>query len=142
MSYRPELPAITRVSRRQLEALAFGSAYPAAVRPAPPAIHGLYNFENETIYLAHGIDLNGTQGRAIVLHELVHHLQYEYGFDADVRCVNELEPLAYEIEALYLGERQQPIGFSRAHVRRLSRCAASQRTSAAMRLPRERIAFQ
>lgn len=39
---------------------------------------------------------------SVLLHELVHHMQYEAGLFDTVRCGGELEPLAYEVQIAFL----------------------------------------
>ncbi len=61
-------------------------------------IRGLYDFNNKTIYISHDVDLNSKKGQAIILHELVHHFQYESGEADEVDNINQLEHLAYFLE--------------------------------------------
>ena len=118
-----KIPALARVGRAELLALAFGDKLPRAVNNRNLKVYGLYNFENETVYLLDNIDLESERGRSNLLHELVHYLQYQLGVSDRVQCKNELEPLAYELEARYLAEHDAQIDFTYGQVRRLSRCA-------------------
>lgn len=115
-------PLVKRVSQDEILALAFGGQLPASVSRDSLKVYGLYNFKNETIYLMDDIDLASEHGRSVLVHELVHYLQYQDGTNNRVRCKNELETLAYELEARYLQQHDHAPGFSAGQVRRLSLC--------------------
>ncbi len=117
------LPAIVWVSARAMVDVAFGKNLPKSVNPDKLQIFGLYNFRDKSIYLLDTIDLNTEEGKAILLHEIVHYLQYSQGMDKNVACKNELEKLAYSLEAYYLETHGASAGFSEAHVHRVSRCS-------------------
>lgn len=118
-----ELPGVKRVNAKEMVQVAYGKDLPKAMSEKNLQIYGLYNYKNETIYLLDSIDLNSEKGKSILLHELVHYLQYQNGHDERVSCKNELEKLAYGLEARYLKEHGQRVDFSPYHVRRVSRCA-------------------
>lgn len=67
-------------------------------------IMGLYDFYNKTIYISHDVDLNSNKGQAIILHELVHHYQYESGGAGNVVNVKQLEYFAYYLEKKFIKE--------------------------------------
>ena len=79
-------------------------------------IFGLYNFKEKTIYILETIDLNTEKGKAILLHELVHYIQYQSGKDKLVNCIKELEPKAYEIEEAYLNKHGTAVDLNYAGV--------------------------
>ena len=118
------MPALVRVGQRELLALAFGNKLPRAINRSTLKIYGLYNFENESIYLLDSIDLDSQRGRTILLHEVVHYLQYQTGASDRVQCKNELEPLAYQLEARYLADHNHHVDFSYGRMRRFGRCSS------------------
>jgi len=65
-------------------------------------IAGLYNNESKTIYINQSIDITTMTGKAVVLHELVHHLQFEFGYTNNMKNIQELEGLSYYLEKRYL----------------------------------------
>ena len=64
----------------------------------------LYNNETKEIYLPSYFDMNNLAHRAILLHELVHHLQYNAGYNKKVRCPGLLEKQAYDLMDVWLAE--------------------------------------
>lgn len=62
------------------------------------AVAGLYG----KVYLLDDVDLATPEGRAVLLHELVHHLQYRHGLDKSAPCVSSLEQAAYTAQRRYL----------------------------------------
>ena len=117
-----EMPMVKRASTKEIAQVAFGKELPKALDLNTLQIFGLYNFNEKAIYLHDSIDLETEKGKAILLHELVHFLQYEYGQDKEVKCKNELESLAYLLEAKYLKDHHQHAGFNMKHVRQISQC--------------------
>jgi hypothetical protein len=99
-----QIPKVKTVTARKIAEIDFGRALPKAVNSESLKIFGLYNFKEKTIYILETIDLNTEKGKAILLHELVHYIQYQTGKDKLVNCVKELEPKAYEIEEAYLNK--------------------------------------
>ncbi len=67
-------------------------------------IMGLYDYHNKTIHITHDVDLSSVEGQAIILHELVHHFQYESGKADKVNKINQLENLAYFLEKKFIKE--------------------------------------
>lgn len=122
MEVGTSMPGVKRVSNGEMLRVAFGKDLPRATNQKNMQIYGLYNFKNGTIYLLDSIDLNTDKGKSILLHELVHYLQYQNGQDHKVDCKNQLEYLAYNLEARYLKEHGEKVGFSQNHVRRVSQC--------------------
>ena len=93
------VPGVRFAPADTLVRMAFGGTRPTAARPKK--ILGLYDFENQIIYLADGLDLDSNEGKAILVHELVHFLQYQHGVDQRSACVSDLEPAAYLLENIY-----------------------------------------
>jgi len=117
-----EMPKIQRLPRSEMYKLAFGKNMPRVGSGSALNVYGLYNYQDETIYVLDSINLNTIKGKAILLHELVHYLQYQNGHDDMVECRNRLEYLAYRLEASYLKEHGQNIGVSQNHLRRVVQC--------------------
>lgn len=68
------------------------------------------------------LDLKTEEGKAILLHELVHYLQYEESLNDNVECKNELEALAYTLEAEYLNGQGVKHSISQNHIKNVSTC--------------------
>ena len=117
-----EMPHIKRVSAREMAEVAFGKNLPKSLNLKTFQIYGLYNFKERMVYLHDSIDLETEKGKAILLHELVHFLQYEYGQDKEVNCKNELESLAYMLEAKYLYDHHEHADFDEEHIRKIGTC--------------------
>ena len=62
----------------------------------------LYEVETATIYLSDRVDLNTAYGRSVLLHELVHHVQYQMDLDAIACGYTFVEGDAYSVQADYL----------------------------------------
>jgi hypothetical protein len=117
-----KLPDIKKVTARQIAEVAFGGKLPKAVNPKNLQIFGLYNFNEKAVYLLDSIDLDTDEGKGILLHELVHYLQYQTGLDDNVKCKNELESLAYVLEAKFLESHDHKHNISAAHIQKVSQC--------------------
>jgi hypothetical protein len=117
-----KIPEVKKVSARQIAEVAFGGKLPKAVNPDNLQIFGLYNFNEGAVYLLDSIDLDTDEGKGILLHELVHFLQYQSGMDDNVKCKNELESLAYVLEAKFLEAHDHRHNISDAHIEKVSQC--------------------
>jgi hypothetical protein len=117
-----KIPDIKKVSARQIAEVAFGGKLPKAVNPENLQIFGLYNFNEGAVYLLDSIDLDTDEGKGILLHELVHYLQYQTGLDDNVNCKNELESLAYVLEAKFLEAHDHRHNISQSHIDKVSQC--------------------
>ncbi|MGK0299138.1 MAG: hypothetical protein ACI9XC_002766 [Gammaproteobacteria bacterium] len=116
------IPEIKKVSATEIAKVAFGGELPAAVNPENLQIFGLYNFNDGAVYLLDSIDLETDDGKGILLHELVHYLQYQTGVDQDAKCKNELESLAYVLEAKFLESHNHAHNISANHINKVSQC--------------------
>lgn len=116
------LPDVKKVSARQIAEVAFGGKLPKAVNPKNLQIFGLYNFNEKAVYLLDTIDLDTDHGKGILLHELVHYLQYQTGEDNNVQCKNELESLAYALEAKFLESHDHKHSITKSHINKVSQC--------------------
>ncbi len=117
-----DLPDIKKVSARQIAKTAYGGKLPAAIDPETLNIFGLYNFNEKAVYILDSLDLKSAEGVGILLHELVHFLQYQHGHDEKVKCKNELEALAYVLEAQFLKAHDHASNINMDHVNKLSQC--------------------
>ena len=117
------MPDIKKVSAVKIAEVAFGGELPQAVDPEKLQIYGLYNFNEGAVYVLDSLDLESEKGKGILLHELVHYLQYQYNQDENVQCKNELESLAYILEAKFLQSHGHEHNISDAHIDRVSQCA-------------------
>lgn len=118
-----KMPKIVKVSAVDMAHVAFGDALPAALDPEKLQIYGLYNFNEEAVYILDSLNLETDEGRGVLLHELVHFLQYQYDQDEDVKCKNELESLAYLLEAKFLESRDHEHKISMSHINKVSQCS-------------------
>ncbi|MEQ8290361.1 MAG: hypothetical protein RIB78_11635 [Gammaproteobacteria bacterium] len=116
------VPEITKVSGYEIASIAFGGQIPKNVDPEKLQIYGLYNFHEKTVYLLDSIDLDTTEGKSILLHELVHFIQYEMNLEKDAACMNELEALAYTLEARFLDTNQHHHNISKKYIDKISQC--------------------
>ena len=125
-SYSAEkLPVVKRISPVKMANIAFGGNMRKALDLKDFKIYGLYNFEENAVYIVNWLDLESETGKAILLHELVHFLQYQYGQEKNVRCRNELEALAYLLETRYLASHGSPNhGIKMNRINRISQCGS------------------
>lgn len=117
-----KIPEIKKVSSKKIAMVAFGGKLPKAVNPDNLQIFGLYNFNEGAVYLLDSIDLDTDEGKGILLHELVHYLQYQTGMDYDAKCKNELESLAYVLEAKFLESNDHDHKITSSHIQKVSQC--------------------
>jgi len=117
-----EMPGIKKVNTTQMKDLASGNELPASITPRTSHIKGLYNFHSKTIYLLDSFNISNEEDRAILLHEVVHFLQFQYGDDNFFDCKQKLESFAYRLQAKYLYNKNQKIDITGQHIRQASRC--------------------
>lgn len=97
----PDLPQIVRAERCEIERFAYGDAsrqcsrYGVGVQAA---------YDNNRVYLQHTWSASNLRDVALLLHELVHHMQAASGKTFDrVQCPpSELEKPAYETQLAWL----------------------------------------
>lgn len=97
-------PAIKVVSGNALCETAFKESDIVKENISCEKIMGLYNYNEKVIYINELVDLNKKAGEAIVLHELVHHYQFESGLSKNISSLADLEKLAIAMEEKYLSE--------------------------------------
>ncbi len=117
-----KLPAIKKVPAQKIAEIAFGGELPAAINPESLKIFGLYNFNEKAVYLLDSIDLETNEGKGILLHELVHYLQYQTGVSNNAKCKNELESLAYVLEAKFHESNNHKHNITASHINKVSQC--------------------
>ena len=117
-----DMPDIVKVSAVEMANVAFGGDLPQAVDPEKLQIYGLYNFNERAVYILDSLDLESEEGKGILLHELVHFLQYQYDQDENIKCKNELESLAYLLEGQYLKSLDHVQKINMSHINRVSQC--------------------
>lgn len=117
-----KFPELVFANPNIIAEVAFGGELPSNVDAAKLNILGLYNFNDQTIYMLDSLDLKTEEGKAILLHELVHYLQYEESLNDNVECKNELEALAYTLEAEYLNGQGVKHSISQNHIKNVSAC--------------------
>jgi hypothetical protein len=101
------LPQVEQVEPRELAVLIFKGEIPAYVSQvdlnrAAEHLEATYRPDTRTIYVRRGIDLASVHGRGVLVHELVHFIQYQQGMHRKVVCANALEEAAYRAQAAYL----------------------------------------
>jgi len=67
-----KMPDVVKVSALEMAHVAFGDDLPKAIDPEKLQIYGLYNFNEEAVYILDTLDLETEKGRGVLLHELVH----------------------------------------------------------------------
>jgi len=117
-----EIPALVKVSQEVIMKLSVGIKMPASINQNSAEIKGLYNFNQKSIYILDNFDMNNEVDRAILVHEIVHFLQFEHGDNLFFDCNQKLEGFAYRLQARYLFSQGQDINFTGEHIRHASRC--------------------
>ena len=79
-------------------------------KPTTSRVEALYSDENHSIYLPDGWRADDLRDRSILLHELVHHLQYLNRVEAT--CASEHELQAVKLQVTWLREQgaEDPLG--------------------------------
>lgn len=93
------------------------SLYTHRKAPNHERLQGLYHHRSQTIYLNTHLDFDTYYSQSILLHELVHYLQDYNGLYAASICKTALETKAYELQNLYLAQRDVDIQFDAAFVK-------------------------
>ncbi|MHA3915762.1 hypothetical protein [Halovulum sp. GXIMD14793] len=73
-----------------------------------PKLAALYRRQTGDIYVDRDIPLNAAFGRSLLVHELVHAFQFENAAHDTARCANELEAVAYAVQARFLADVGEP----------------------------------
>lgn len=83
---------------------------------------GIYDNEREIIYLNDVEDYTTLFGLSVLLHELVHWVQYHHGMHEKVECNRQLEPAAYWLQHKWLLDMGVPNKYDHWHVHMASLC--------------------
>ena len=115
-------PNVVTVPHERLVHILYKGDLPQGLDPEIVSVAGLYNFRDGNIYLLEDEDLTTIEGQAVLIHELVHYLQYYDGIDKQVECMRELESAAYATQAEFLAQHDQEAPFNDMHVLLVSAC--------------------
>ena len=97
-----EKPSIQIVDLDTLCDIAYKQADNVNMKGQCSNILGLYHNKEKRIYINETVDLKTGGGKAVVLHELVHHYQFECGLAENITCLTDLEALPLFLENKYL----------------------------------------
>ncbi|MDX1489421.1 MAG: DUF6647 family protein [Acidiferrobacterales bacterium] len=117
-----DLPEIVSADQEQLVRLMYEGDVPQGLDVDSITVDGLYNHRDDKIYLHEKLDLAAPEGRAVLVHELVHYLQYQQGLEKVVPCMRKLEPAAYAAQGKYLEQHNKQAPFNQLHVLLVSMC--------------------
>lgn len=115
-------PNVVKVPHEHLVHILYEGELPQGLDPETISVAGLYNFRDGNIYLLENEDLTTIEGQGVLIHELVHYLQYYHGIDRKVECMRELESTAYAAQAQFLAQYDQEAPFNDMHVLLVSTC--------------------
>ncbi len=127
-NYDPDLglPNVEQVSVQELVVRRFKGSPPKLsaeqLDQVKAGLLAIYDNDAKTVFVSDRVDLGSRQGRAVLLHELVHFAQYELGHDRQAQCVNALERDAYFLQADYMHDHGMEPGFDRFTVVVRSAC--------------------
>lgn len=116
------VPEIVRLPQDKLVHVLYQGEVPRGLDIDSVSVAGLYNFRDGNIYLLESEDLETVEGRAVLVHELVHYLQYHSGVDRSVECIRKLEPAAYAAQAKYLAQHGKAPEFDQLRILVVSNC--------------------
>lgn len=108
------LPNVKHVSNQELANIMFAGNVPAGYDEY--GLMALYNNHNRTIYVTDTIDLDTDYGQSVLLHELVHYLQFEGGHNHQAMCLRSLEKSAYDLQNAYLVNKGYRAPFDNMHI--------------------------
>ena len=115
-------PNVVTVPHERLVHILYEGDVPQGIDPKTVRVAGLYNFRDGNIYLLEDENLTTAEGQAVLIHELVHYLQYYHGIDKQVQCMRELESSAYATQAEFLAQHDKKPPFNDMHVLLVSSC--------------------
>lgn len=116
-------PGVVRVHHDELVQILYQDDRPRDIDVDNVSVAGLYNFKDGNIYLLDSVDVSTVEGRAVLVHELVHYLQYHHGQDKSIQCMRMLEPQAYRTQADYLDQHGKTSPFNELHILLASQCS-------------------
>lgn len=103
------LPEVKTVEVNALIKGAFRGGVPAYVsgqelERMKKTLVAIYNHDERTVYVSAAFDLNAPFGKSVLLHELVHFVQFETGIAETAPCRNALEKDAYRLQKIFMAE--------------------------------------
>lgn len=100
----PDLQVLPQTSLMRLlyEENLLARLSPKELRELENDVAALYDHQRNTIHVAANIDLHSAHGKSVLVHELVHFLQFAQGQSKEMACINALEGDAYRIQAKYM----------------------------------------
>jgi hypothetical protein len=103
------VPDLKQVGADELVMVAFQGNVPShlagpGLEEIKQALTAVYNQDERAIYIKSEVDLGSDYGKSVLVHELVHFVQYETGVNARVKCGSALEYDAYHIQKAFLVE--------------------------------------
>ena len=116
------LPSVTTASQQELQRIRFSGDMPEGIETDTANTVGVYVFQERKIYVWEDYDFDTVEGKAALVHELVHYLQYENGLHKSVDCTAQLELAAYNAEAKYLKQHGKQPKFDGMHIVLSSMC--------------------
>lgn len=90
---------------------------------------GVYDHRQKTILISSKIDIQSPYARSIIVHELVHFIQYQQEVNRKVDCLNALERDAYDIQAYYMDAYHIPKPFDKVTIALRSMCGGGDDTT-------------
>lgn len=85
-------------------------------------LEAVYNHDSQTIHISSKIDLQSAYAHSVIVHELVHFIQYQEKINETVECLSALERDAYDIQAMYMDQHHIPKNFDKLTVALRSMC--------------------
>lgn len=85
-------------------------------------LQAVYNHDLKTILLSNKIDPTSGYGRSVLVHELIHFIQYQQKQNEKVACLSALERDAYTLQARYMDTHDIPKNFDEATIAIRSMC--------------------
>lgn len=88
-------------------------------------IDAVYDPRVRTIYLRNDLDMTQLYGQAVLLHELVHDLQYLRGDFARAKCPNAVEEQAHTLQSKYIEAHGVDSPYSAEFIKLVSMCPSA-----------------
>jgi hypothetical protein len=98
---RLPLPGIDKLSQDELCSMAYENHKIKNKNENCTEILALYNYIDNTICIIHDLDINTIYGKSILLHELVHHYQYNSKTEINNAEIWQREQAALQLEKRY-----------------------------------------
>ncbi len=101
------LPRVVKTSPETLVSTLFNDNIPKHLsakdlNKVKADVVAIYHSDRKIVYLRDNVDTGSEFGKAALVHELVHFVQYQTGENERVRCTAELERDAYDIQRIYM----------------------------------------